>query len=354
MNIVCRHAASWVLVSLFSCWAVEVLAQSSQAHPQAAPPAVAAPGAPRGSADSGPAAQTPSSAAGNTPQPAVNPRNPFQLSADQLRQLDHLLSHWESRSGDVKTFSCDFVRYEYDHVFGPKDPRIAKTKSEGLIRYASPDKGEFRVIKSSEYTVPKDGQAAGQFKPRPQEANEHWICDGKSIFELDAEKKQLIQQQLPPELQGKKIAEGPLPFLFGAEKEKLISRYWIRQVRPPQDRENEYWFEAYPKTREDAANYRKLTVILDSKHFLPTALQVFPPNYDPRTNPSRTVYTFSNRKTDDLIHRSRKFFDRFISPRTPLGWKKVVMNFGGQPPAAQTARQPTDQAQRPAPTAQPR
>ena len=327
-------SAFTVLAMLVSAPAIAQQPAASQPRREA-PPAVAAPAA------TAPAA---------TDEATKSAAEPFQLTEEQRQRLGQLLAYWESKSGKVNTYSCGFTRYEYDHVFGPKDPRYAKTKSEGLIRYAAPDKGEFKITRALEYQAPKDGEKAPKYVPIDSETNEHWICDGKSVFELNGSKKQLIQQELPPELQGKKIADGPLPFMFGAEKEKLEQRYWIREVMPPNDRKNEYWFEAFPKTREDAANYHKLMVILDSENFLPTALQVFPPNYDPRTNPSRTVYTFTNREVDSLIHRSKQFFDRFISPKTPRGWKKVVMQFGapaGAGPAAQTARQPTDQAQRP-------
>ncbi len=264
-----------------------------------------------------------------------------QLTPEEAERLDQLLTFWETQSSKVNTYSCKFTRYEYDHVFGPKDPRIAKSKSVGIIRYASPDKGEFKIERALEYKAATAASQKAGYQPLATESNEHWICDGTSIYELNGAKKQLIQQQLPPELQGKKIADGPLPFMFGAEKAKLQQRYWIREVKPPAERQNEYWFVAYPKTREDAASYQKLRVILDGKNFLPTALEVYPPNYDVRTNPSRTVYTFEGREVDSLIHRGRQFFDRFISPKTPRGWKKVVMQFGvpANGPTAQTAAQ---------------
>lgn len=345
MNARVRRPFSAALLLAASLMVNGTSAQTGGGQP-AAPPAIAAPQPPRQNPAN--AGSPPASDQTDVKRQPPSDGNPLRLTPAELKRLDQLLSYWESRSGKVKTFSCDFTRYEYDHVFGPQDPRVPKTKCEGIIRYASPDKGEFKVVRAAEFKSPKKGDGGGQFVPQSAEANEHWICDGTSIYELDGEKKQLIQQQLPPELQGKKIAEGPLPFMFGAEKEKLIRRYWMREIKPTNGQKDEYWFEAFPKTREDAANYQKLTVILDSENFLPTALQVFPPNYDARTNPSRTVYTFANRKSDDLIHRSKKFFDRFISPRTPLGWKKVVMEFGAPSPEAQTARQSTDQAQRPA------
>ncbi len=101
---------------------------------------------------------------------------------------------------------------------------------------------------------------------------------------------------------------------------------------PPPNRSGEYWFEAYPKLAENAAQFQKVMVILDEKTFLPNALQIFPPGYDGRKNFSREVYTFSNRQVDSALHRTKKFFGGFISPKTPRGWKKIVENYA-QPSA---------------------
>jgi hypothetical protein len=45
--------------------------------------------------------------------------------------------------------------------------------------------------------------------------------------------------------------------LFGAKAEKIKERYWVRAVHPPQGKEGqEYWIQAYPKRRQDAANFK--------------------------------------------------------------------------------------------------
>ena len=123
--------------------------------------------------------------------------------------------------------------------------------------------------------------------------------------------------------------------MFGATKQKLNARYWIREIKPPPDRMGQFWLQAFPKRPEDAANFSRVRIILDEKQFLPMAIQIFSPNYDARKNWARTSYQFTDRQVNNPIHHARQFFDRFISPKPPLGWKKVVANFGqpiGQPP----------------------
>ncbi len=259
------------------------------------------------------------------PSPMVDP---FRLTESEKQRLDNILGFWETRSSKVKTYSCDFTRLDYDAVFGPADSRIAKTKSVGIIRYAAPDKGEFKVEQIGEYKPPVAEGGPADWPMSRSDHEEHWICDGLAVFELNGKAKQLREERLPPEMQGKGITNGPLPFLFGAKKDQLLEKYWLKEIVPPDDRPGEYWIDARPKTREDAANFQRILVILDEKQFLPIAMQVFPPGWEPRKNWSKTTYVFQNRQVNHPLHRGQEFLGEFISPDVPRGWKKVVTNFG--------------------------
>ena len=276
-------------------------------------------------------------------------RPPFApLSAKQQQRLDQILAYWQHTSSRIKTYACRFTRFEYDHVFGPQDKNRHKTQSEGVIRYAAPDKGEFRVERLGTYTPPAEPGRPPTYPMKPAEELEHWICDGQAVYELNGQTKQLIVQSLPPEMQGKFIADGPLPFMFGASKEKILGRYWMRELPPPAERRGEYWLEAWPKRREDAANFQRIMIILDEKTFLPKAMQIFPPSYEERENTSREVYTFADLQVNDPIHRGQEFMGGFISPRKPLGWKKVVTNYGQSPGPATASNPPAGKTKSPA------
>lgn len=230
-------------------------------------------------------------ATATTPQPQV----PFALTPQEEAYVDQVLNAWEQHSDKVSTFETQFTRREYDPVFGPKDG--AKFTDQGILKYKKPDKGMFRV----------DGQ-------RP----EQWISDGKSIFEFNYQKQQLVEHKLPPEMQGQAIEDGPLPFLFGAKAEKLKRRYWIRPLTPPGGRQGEIWLEVYPRHQVDAANFQRAEVILRAKDMVPLGIQLHLPN-----GKSRTSYTF----TDAIVNDPNPL--RFLqgdpfSPRAPLGWSKVV------------------------------
>ena len=243
----------------------------------------------------------------------------FPLTLEQEAYLDRVLQAWEQHSKKVKTFAATFTRWEYDPVFGPPD--TFKYMDEGEVKYAAPDKGMFRVL----YTD-KNGKMV---RIEPERA-EHWVCDGKSVYQFNHPKKQLIQHKLPPEMQGKAIAEGPLPFLFGAEAEKLKQRYFLRVITPREVQNEQVWLEAHPRFQTDAANLRKAELILNIKDLNPQAIAVYSPN-----GKNHTTYKFHGivvNENDPLKFLKGNPF----TVLTPFGWKKIVE----EPPAPQVSRLP--------------
>lgn len=223
----------------------------------------------------------------------MRPLPPFQLNPQQQAELDQVLRAWETATSNIEYYTASFNRWDYDEVWKKS------TQSEGRLKYAAPDRGVYEV--------------SGE---RP----EHWMCDGKAIYEFNQEKKELIERILPPELQGKAISDGPVPFLFGAEVEKLKRRYSMRLIPPPAGTEGQVWIEARPLTHQDIANFIRAELILDQNSMLPTAMQVYEPNGN------RTVHQLHSVKVNSLW---AKFDQDFRKPRTPVGWERTVE----QPPA---------------------
>lgn len=249
------------------------------------------------------------------PQPP--PSTPFPLTPQQEEALDRVLNTWEQRSAQVRSFTCKFTRWEFDPVFGSASQ--AAYIDQGEIAYRAPDKGMFRVL----YTA-KDGKMVAIGSDRA----EHWVCDGKSIYEYDFKNKQLIQHTLPPERQGKMISDTPLPFLFGAEAGKLKGRYFLRLVAPPppHDPKDYTCLEAYPRFQQDAANFRRAELILTNEKMTLYALQIYWPN-----GQNRTVYQFHKPVINDPLD----FIKNPFHPLTPPFWKKVQ-----EPAARQVSRPP--------------
>jgi TIGR03009 family protein len=253
--------------------------------------------------------------AGADPAAPFIPRAPFTLSPEQAFQLDQVLAAWERRNQEVKSVECEFWLFEYDYIFTQRPGQPRKLRDHGILKYAAPDKGLYKIEgqRSEEWIETAPG--AGAWRKSAEARDEQWICDGKSIFQYNCKEKRRIEHPLPPELQGKAISDGPLPFVFGTEAQKLKERYWLRINTPP-DVRGEIWLEAYPRYQKDAANFYKLDVILKTNGLLPDAIQVSEPN-----RKDRKVYKFE----DVVVNRRLRFLepDWFRAP-LPLGWRAEV------------------------------
>ncbi len=271
---------------------------------------------------------------GNGPQAPFPP-----LPKQHQEYLDQVLKYWEHSSSQIKRYRCQFTRWEYNPVFGPRqDPRTgvtpANTIATGRVQFQTPDKGMYEVQKLFAYEAPRVAGGEPQYVPQQAEGFEKWICDGKSVFEFDYQQKKLHQQELPAQLQGKAIADGPLPFLFGAKVSKIKSRYWIRVITP-KDVQGEYWLEAFPKRGEDARNYKRIEIYIAQEDFLPKGMRIFPPNFNAKTNPSSTAFTFEKRDINFIDPKKLdvlQIFSRaFHSPNPPnREWQHVLYNANGQ------------------------
>jgi TIGR03009 family protein len=258
--------------------------------------------------------------AGVQQAPPVQAPVGFQLNALQQAQLNQVLATWQQESGKINTFKCEFERWEYNLVFGPGHD-IPLNKNKGELSFGKPDKGSFQITEVHTWQAAPappgqpPAQAQGTWVHQKNAIGEHWVCDGKSVFEYRHDQKHLVERPIPPHLQGKAIVDGPLPFLFGADAEKLKARYWMRIEQPPN--QAQIWLVALPKMQAQAADFRAVEVILDRQRLLPTHMQVHLPNGD------RHMYVFdiANASINSPLARLQAFFQL---PRLPGGWKRIV------------------------------
>jgi len=269
-------------------------------QPPAAAPGVQAPAQPRG------------------PQQPAFP----QLSPEQQAALDRLLAAWETRNASVTTWSCGFYKWEYN-AWSPADAngeRLAFAESSGEIKYAAPDKGLFRVKESKQWNP-----ETRRYEIRGGEAGEHWVCNGTSIYEFRHTDRQLRETKLPPEMRGKAISDGPLPFVFGAKADTLRKRYAMRIITPP-GVADQVWLEALPRFQADAANFSKVELILQARDLMPFAIQIYKPG-----GQDRDVYQFDPKTS--LIDKGLDLIRDFSRPVTPLGYTFIQEDAGGAAPA---------------------
>lgn len=256
------------------------------------------------------------------PQPPA-PRQPPALSPQEQAALDQLLAAWEARSAAVKTWSCTFRKWEYN-AWSPADAqgeRLAFAESTGELKYAAPDKGLFRIKESKQWNP-----QTRRYEVRGGESGEHWVCNGESIYEFRHTDRQLRETRLPPEMRGKAISDGPLPFVFGAKAETLKKRYWMRIITPP-NATDQIWLEALPRFQADAANFSKVELILRSRDLMPFAIQIFKPG-----GRDQDVYQFD--PNTNLIDKGLDLFRDFAKPTTPFGYKYILEEVPAGPQAA--------------------
>ena len=267
----------------------------------------------------------------------------FPLSKEHQEYLAKVLDYWQHKSSTIKRSTASFRSWEYDpQLCQFRDPKtnklVAHKIQDGKIRFANPDKGQYEVEQMWVFEPKKD--ANGQLQPaynasQSKSGLEKWICDGKSIYEYDFQDSRLYETEIPAQLRGNEIVNSPLPFfLFGAKKELMLNRYWLRPVTP-RSAKNEIWLEAYPKTLTDARNYKKLEIILSTEDWLPRSLHIYSPNYDIAKNPQSRAYEFRDRRMNGQLTAIQDFFKVFVRPQKPLGWTWVKRDV-----VPETAKQP--------------
>jgi TIGR03009 family protein len=322
-DVIAMHTHLGRLVAVFALalslsWAMPLLAQQNSGQParaqqgaaprgtrQALPP-VSNNQRPRGRVAQTGAAQP----AGQVAIAGVAPQVPFTLTPQQQQLLNQTLLKWENQSARIKTFKCTFGRWEVNFAFGPKENNYWLSTGQGEIKFKAPDHGIYIVRQQQDWDPQKRAYVART------EGLDHWVCNGQSIFEYNAEKKQLIERRLAPELQGKAITDGPLPFIFGAKADQLNRRYWMRDITPADEINQKVWLEAWPKFQQDAANFQHAIIILNARSFIPEALRIILPD-----GRNKQDYAFSDTQVNDPLSILK---GDFLPPIKPFGWEKIV------------------------------
>ena len=243
------------------------------------------------------------------------------LSPREAEALENLLADWEKRNREIHVLESKLYRWKYDNVFGnvnqPPPP------DEGIVKFSAPDKGLLKI----------DAKDPAQ--------SEQWLCDGKSIYQFDYKQHLVTEFLLPPEMQGKGIGDGPLPFVFGVEAEKLKQRYFMRIITPP-DAQNQVWLQAYPRYQKQAAEFSRVEVILKisgpTKALLPFAIQIFWTN-----GKDRTVYQLQDPKINPRGSWIPLLGGDWTKVSIPFHWTKKV---DLPPPPVETGLNPSMSRQR--------
>lgn len=207
-------------------------------------------------------------------------------------QLAELLTNWSRASDQIKTLQGRHTRRVYDTSFSVE--RI----SYGEVWFAAPDRGRID-IKAVDITakmradrqlegakVQRDSNGVPFKLTSDQEAK--WICDGQRVFDINEEEKRAQIANLPPTLRGKDIMNSPLPFLFGMPPQDAVKRFDMVITKDHRPQYPYVVLKALPKLRQDAENWSRAEIYLNTSTYLPTSVKLLDPG-----EKSSTVYTFT-------------------------------------------------------------
>lgn len=258
---------------------------------------------------------------GNAPQPgapqaaAAPPVNPQVLA---------VLRNWELKTASITFLSGNFTRYVYDSVFG------VEKRADGRFHYQAPDLGrlDFAVPKELPNPPVNPGRTTKTGEPYKIVADtpQRWVCTGTKVLVIDDAMKQVQKIEIPPQLQGQNIADGPLPFLFGMKADKALKRYELT-IGKMHSRET-YHLVAKPLWKQDAQEWSQAEVLLNPANFLPKAIRTIDP-----AGTRDTVYAFHQ----ETLDTSKALFaaNPFDERRLGIGSYNVLQETTAEQPPEQ-------------------
>jgi TIGR03009 family protein len=242
------------------------------------------------------------------------------LTETQQQELEQVLLSWQQQSQATKTLECDFQRWHFDLLAAPAG--VHASWARGVIKYAKPDKGLFRVDDQAFYKGMKEGKP--EYGPTADKYGEYWVCNGVELIEYDRDEKKCNVQSLPPEMQGQQIFNSPLPFVFNLDAQQIKQRYWIKLEQSPAP--NVTMLAAWPKRQADRAQYKLVQIALN-QNFEPIMLRMYAPNFHPKLAPEWDQYEFSEVKRNALGAGIRQFMGNFIPKKPPSDWEITRQDF---------------------------
>lgn len=226
-------------------------------------------------------------------------------------RIDVLLREWSAKSTQIQSLYTEFKRTTVDHAF-----KTAETH-KGSARYLAPNKARLDIHDVESYVLTGAGE----------------------IWEYKPPLSQITVYELPPEIAAKEnLEDGPLPFLIGANPQKVKSRYKLTLVS---ENEETIQLNVIPKHQNDLANFSSAEITLKRDTFLPSKLKFMEPNQNIVTFEFEKFWTNIKINPDDFVGRP-------VTGADGKDWKLVRKrpDFGDEDKSGK-ARRPPAQAVRP-------
>ena len=268
-------------------------------------------GVPGGSPQPRPA-DPPSNQPQRPEQVLPNSGQPFpQLTVQEAADLDHFLERWEKKSNQIGYFESKFQCWEKgQNALNPEQ------STYGMVRYTAPNKWVFEVLGT--VVDGKENQA-------PPEGRTKFLSTGDKIYDYDFATKQVRIYTIPLDQQEGIAGGGPIPFVFAAKAADMKKRYYLRIVTPKERAERgEIWLDAFPRTQEDAAEFKSIRLIFNEKELIPLGFVKFDVNEKDFTSYKFLVQTSMKIQNKDKLSAGmmKPLLDHFRPGDIPRDWTK--------------------------------
>ena len=243
----------------------------------------------------------------------VRPQKQPVLKVKKLsKEMEQILKDWEKKTAIIKRMSATVETHEKGTTFG------VKKLGRGTVKFQYPDQASYQIsgIKITKELLARE-KKRDNMTLKPADA-QRFVCTGKKLYQIDDVKKKYQIIPIPPNMQGERILDGPLPFLFGMKAEEAKRRFDFSKLK---SRPNQIWLKAIPRRQEDLQNYKEARIVLDKKNFYPLFVQT-----TDTTGTSTTSYYFKNFKVNE------GFFWKAIKPDKIKGYKLIITENGGPAP----------------------
>lgn len=256
------------------------------------------------------------------------------LTPEDEAKLDTFLERWEMHSASIKRLYLEFQLDYWDRglTYPRMNPNEPTYRSKGRFTYVAPVRMLYEV-EETRFKVPAENpehanlpvEQRGTVLVDRVQPPEKFLYDGKVILEYhykmnEDDKNKIVEYPIPPEMQGKGLSESPLPMIFGAKKDEMKNRYWMRVITDPAYEDKEVWLDIRPRWREDMSEFSRLEMRLHAD-LKPLALRKCHAN-----GISREDYIFSK------VTLNPSFLDpariaRLFDGTPPLGWTREVVDY---------------------------
>jgi hypothetical protein len=229
---------------------------------------------------------------------------------DEAKKIDAALAAWARHAQSMKLVDCEFARWEYAPWPGIADAKgqlQAHAISWGKIAIRPKGTWEFEVVEFRDFN-----RVTGKYD-KARRADEHWMFDGRDLWEISTARKSITQLPAGAAFFGIRFDSFFAPIrlaLLGDKADAVRRAYDVRDVTAAQFAANEVWLQLTPRDAEARRLYSNFDLVLKLPDMLPHAIRMVSAG-----GGSVSVLEFRKLKYNNVFAPAIK------RPGPPEGWK---------------------------------